>query len=196
MHWIHLSKAQDAGLEFWQTGSNAIITYQSVPKECVVKVVSESGKRELFARQLTPRERPKVTLRPSWVHTRSNTVSMPLETESDLQTWNSDPNASGNRIWPKKKIEQSIDLRIDGTPQRRNLHGREKLETTKENLKDDSPKNNILSEKAVKKIHETGNCELHEIQQRTNKVQCQRRHSYIEAAGFQVCPCGGQLHMS
>ena len=77
VYWIHLSTAQDAGLEFWQTGSNAIITYQSVPKESVVKIVSESGKRELFARQLTPRERPIVTLRRSWVHTRD-----PI-----LQTW-------------------------------------------------------------------------------------------------------------
>ena len=81
VYWIRLSTAQDAGLEFWQTGSNAITTYQFVPKECVVKVVSESGKRELFARRLTPRERPKVTLRPSWVHTRSNTARMPRETE-------------------------------------------------------------------------------------------------------------------
>ena len=48
MYWIYLFTAQDAGLEFWQTGSNAIITYQSLPKECVVKVVSESGKREFF----------------------------------------------------------------------------------------------------------------------------------------------------
>ena len=71
-YWIHLSTAQYAGLEFWQTSSDAIVTYQSLPKECVVKVVSESGKRELFARQLTPLEQPKVTLRPSWVHTRSN----------------------------------------------------------------------------------------------------------------------------
>ena len=93
---------------FWHTGSNAIITYQSVPKECVVKVVSESGKRWLFARQLTPRERPKVTLRPSWVHTRSNTASMPRETESNLQPWNFDPNASGSRTWPKEEIEQSF----------------------------------------------------------------------------------------
>ena len=116
MYWIHLSTAQDAGLEFWQTSSNAITTYQSVPKECVVKVVSESGKRELFARQLTPRERPKVTLRPSWVHTRSNTASMPRETESNLQAWNSDPNASGSRNWPKEDIEQPIDLRVDGIP--------------------------------------------------------------------------------
>ena len=35
--------AQDAGLDFWQTSSDATISYQSVPKERVVKVVSESG---------------------------------------------------------------------------------------------------------------------------------------------------------
>ena len=67
--------------------------------------------------------------------------------------------------------------------------------TRKEILKDDSPEENIPSEKAVKKIHEAGNCELHEIQQRTDKVQWQRCYSYIEA-GFQVCPCGGQPNMS
>ena len=54
---------------------------------------------------------------------------------------------------------------------------------------------NILSEKAAKKIHEAGNCELREVQQRTDKVQFQRCYSYIEA-GFQVCPCGGKLNMS
>ena len=59
----------------------------------------------------------------------------------------------------------------------------------------DSPKDNILSEKGAKEIFEAGNCELHESQQRTNKVQCQRCYSYIEA-GFQICPCGGKLNMS
>ena len=62
-------------------------------------------------------------------------------------------------------------------------------------LKDDSPKDNILSDQAAKKILEASNCELHEIQQRTNKVHCQHCYSYIEA-GFQVCSCGGQLDMS
>ena len=116
MYWIPLSTAQDAGLEFWQTSSNAICTYQPVPKVCVVKVVTESGKRKLFARQLTPRERPKVTLRPSWVHERSNTVSMPRSTDGNFQTWDSNPNSSESRNWPKEDIEQSIDLRVDGIP--------------------------------------------------------------------------------
>ena len=87
---------------------------QSVPNECVVKVVSERVKRELLAIQLTLRERPKVTRRPSWVHTRSNTVSMPRETESNLQAWNSNPKSSESRTWPKEDIEQCIDLRFDG----------------------------------------------------------------------------------
>ena len=64
-----------------------------------------------------------------------------------------------------------------------------------EKLKYDSPKDNVLRKRTAKKIHEASNCELHEFQQRTNKVQCQHCHSYIEA-GFQVCPCGGQLNMS
>ena len=38
VYWIHLSTAQDAGLGFWQT-------YQSVPKECVVKVASEKWEK-------------------------------------------------------------------------------------------------------------------------------------------------------
>ena len=103
VYWIHLSTVQDAGLEFWRTSSNAMITYQSVPKESVVKVVSGSGKRELFARQLTPRERPKVTLGPSWIYDRSNTVSMPRETESNLQAWNSNPKSSERRKCPNEE---------------------------------------------------------------------------------------------
>ena len=60
----------------------------------------------------------------------------------------------------------------------------QKLVFTKKIIKDDSLEDNILSEKISKKIHAAGNCELHEIQQRTNKVQCQRCCSYIES-GFQ-----------
>ena len=114
--WIHLSTAQDAGREFWQTGSNAIITYQSVPKASVFKVVSDSGKRELFARQLTPRSGPKVTLRVSWVHARSKDLRESRETESKLPTWSSNPTSSGSRNWPKEESKQYVDFRVDDIP--------------------------------------------------------------------------------
>ena len=130
---------------------------------------------------------------------------MPRETESNLQAWDSDPNASESSIWPGEEIEQSFDLRVDGIPNdetftdeqymRRIVEQLLKLVTGKEIVQHDPPKDNILSEKAVKKIHEAGNCKLHAIQQRTNKVQCQRCYSYIEA-GFQACPYGGQPSIS
>ena len=78
--------------------------------------------------------------------------------------------------------------------ERRFLRGVQFLCAHSDFLKEDSPKDNILTEKVAKKIHEAGNCELHEVQQRTDKVQRQRCYSYIEA-GFQVCPCGGKLIM-
>ena len=112
----------------------------------------------------------------------------------------------GVAIGRKEEIEQSIDLRVDDIPNdetykdeqymQRIAEQVQKLVTTKDFfLKYASPKDNILREQAVKQIHEAGNCDLHEIQQRTHKVQCQRCFSYIEA-GFQVCPCGEKLNMS
>ena len=73
---------------------------------------------------------------------------MPRETVCNLQAWNSDPNASGSRIWPKEEIEQSIDLRVDGIADdetytdeqymQRISEQVQKLVTTKENFKDET----------------------------------------------------------
>ena len=80
-------------------------------------------------------------------------------TESNLQAWNSDPNATGSGTWTKEEIEQSIDLRVDDIPNdetntdeqymRRIAEQVQKLVTAKE-IKDDSPKDDLLSEKAVR----------------------------------------------
>ena len=44
---IHLSTAQDAGLQFWQSSCNAVITHQSVPKERVVKGCQRKWKERI-----------------------------------------------------------------------------------------------------------------------------------------------------
>ena len=64
----------------------------------------------------------------------------------------------------------------------------QKLVTTERIFKDDSPKDNILNEKAAKKIHEAGNCKLHEVQQGTMSTLL-----FIHRG---VCPCRGKLKMS
>ena len=44
VYWIDLSTAKGAGLGFWPTGSNAIITYQSVPKNASSRLSAKVGK--------------------------------------------------------------------------------------------------------------------------------------------------------
>ena len=50
---------------------------------------------------------PRTFLEPS--------LCMPWQTESNLQAWNSDPNALGSRTWPMVWIELTVALRNDDT---------------------------------------------------------------------------------
>ena len=40
VYWEKLSRAQDQGLRFWQTKSNAITVHNLVPADCIYKVIS------------------------------------------------------------------------------------------------------------------------------------------------------------
>ena len=64
--WVRLSKAQDQGLEFWQTKSFAIMTYATTPGNCIDRVTSQNGDRVIFEWLETPRPAPKITLEKNW----------------------------------------------------------------------------------------------------------------------------------
>ena len=53
-------------MRFWQTKSFAIITYATVPGDCIDRVTSQNGDRVIFERLATPRAAPKVTLKSNW----------------------------------------------------------------------------------------------------------------------------------
>ena len=63
VYWVRLSRAQDQGLEFWQTKSFAIMTYATIPGDCIDRVTSQDGDRIVFERLETPRPAPEVTLK-------------------------------------------------------------------------------------------------------------------------------------
>ena len=118
--------------------------------------------------------------------------------------WDSNSIPSESRNWSDEEYEQSVDLRVNGIPNdeiykdkqymQRIAEQDQKLLATERIFKEDSPRDNILSEETAKKNYEAGNCELHEVQRKTAEVQCQRCDSFLEV-GFQVCPCGGELNM-
>ena len=62
----------------------------------------------LVARQLKPREGPKVTLRGKRIHKSSNALRVPRETVVMLQKSDSNPIRSESRSWPDEECEQSF----------------------------------------------------------------------------------------
>ena len=61
VYWIRLSKAQNQGLEFWQTKSFAIITCTTIPGDCIDRATSQNGERVDVERLETPMPIPEVT---------------------------------------------------------------------------------------------------------------------------------------
>ena len=43
VYWISSARAQEKGLQFWQTRSRAVIVHSSVPADCIYKVISQKG---------------------------------------------------------------------------------------------------------------------------------------------------------
>ena len=67
VYWVQLSVAQQKGLIFYQTTSNAIILHNSVPANCMAKVRSVKNQEVLYERvSLSPRPPPKVILNSAW----------------------------------------------------------------------------------------------------------------------------------
>ena len=66
--WITVGKAQDQELNIWQTRSYAIILYDSVPADCIERVVNTKTKEEVLYQKasLSPRLPPKIILKDAW----------------------------------------------------------------------------------------------------------------------------------
>ena len=130
-YWIKLSRAQDQGLNFWQTRSHAVIVQSPVPADCM----SQNGDRILFKRLSTPRPAPKVTLTSNWQSQRQqqqrqqsirddviSTRRLARESQSgtrDVRGYTTDDQSGTRRLVRdlepavEKKSQFEIDLRVE-----------------------------------------------------------------------------------
>ena len=102
--WINLRKAQDTGLDFWQTRANAITFYDPVPADSIERVVNTRTEEILYERvSLSSRPPPKIILKEAWQVTRDDSHQRGTSTVKSVAD--------------EEKKELEIDRRIQGTPQ-------------------------------------------------------------------------------
>ena len=84
---VRLKEAQNQGLEFWQTKSFAVMTYFTIPGDCIDSVTVQDGDRVLFERLATPRPAPKVTLKRNWQSQQQQQQQQPQQPISHTDPW-------------------------------------------------------------------------------------------------------------
>ena len=93
VNWVRLSKAQDQGLEIWQTKSFAIMTYATIPGDCIDCVTAQNGDWVIFQRLATPRLAPKFTLKENWESQKQQHEQQPQQPI---------PHTDVPRLWKQK----------------------------------------------------------------------------------------------
>ena len=99
VYWVDIQHAQRKGLKFYQTRSNAIILYDTLPAYCIQKVIMmESGEiiyEKVFA---SPRPPPKISFEDNLMKELDSEVAGDSEDSQQIQ--------------PKSKIQLSRTVRL------------------------------------------------------------------------------------
>ena len=86
VYWVDIKLAQKKGLKFYQTRSNAIIHYDTLPAYCIPKVVRmETG--EIINEKVyeSPRLPPKISSRHDWMKDLGSEVARQAEVNQPTQ---------------------------------------------------------------------------------------------------------------
>ena len=101
VYWVDIKLAQKKGLKFYQTRSNAIILYNTLPAYCIPKVVRMETGEIIFEKVYeSPRPPPKISLRDdldegigfrSCSTSRSQPTNQPNQTQIQIMIERRDP---------------------------------------------------------------------------------------------------------
>ena len=86
VYWVDIQLAQRKGLKFYQTRSNAIILYDTLPAFCIPKVVvMESGEIICEKVYMSPRPPPKISFKDNWMKELDSEVDGGSEDSQQIQ---------------------------------------------------------------------------------------------------------------
>ena len=90
--WVDIKLAQRKGLKFYQTRSNAIILYDTLPAYCISKVVvMETGEITYEKVYASPRPPPKISFNDNWMKELGSEVAGASEDSQQTQPKTKNP---------------------------------------------------------------------------------------------------------
>ena len=117
MYWVDIRLAQKKRLKFYQTRSNAIILYNTLPSCCTPKPLKmETGEIIYEKVFVSPRPPPKISLRNNWMKELGSEVARQAESSQPTQPKTPNPIVRTGRPVttepPSRSSAQEIDKRF------------------------------------------------------------------------------------
>ena len=117
VYWVDINLAQKKGLKFYQTRSNVIILYDTLPAYCVPKAIRmETGEVIYEKVYASPRQPPKISLKHDWMKKLGSEVARQAE---GSQPTRPNPNPNHDRTerpvvteQPSRSSDEEIDTRF------------------------------------------------------------------------------------
>ena len=108
VYWVDIKLAQKKGLKFYQTRSNAIILYNTLPASCIPKVVRMETGEAIYEKVFeSPRPPPKIFFKNDWMKELGSEVARQAEVN---QPTHSNPNPSHDGTGRPVVTEQTSRL--------------------------------------------------------------------------------------
>ena len=92
VYWVDIQLAQHKGFKFYQTRSNAIILYDTLPAYCIPKAIKmETGEIIYEKVYASPRPHPKISFKDNWMQEMGSEVSGNGENSQQTQPKTTNP---------------------------------------------------------------------------------------------------------
>ena len=217
VYWVDIKLAQKKGLKFYQTRSNAIILYDTLPAYCIPKAIRMEPGEIIYEKvYASPRPPPKIPLKrigwKNWIQKLLEVVKTPQQTQpkskyqarrdaDQIRTGRPVESGQPTGLFTQRE-EIDIDFRVSGllhavVKQAENFRVRELVKKVESHphrraLQADLQQNNAYNpfgDDSKAMIRETGNVELFELCETIPKLQCSECLLYWNQ-GIVYCTCG------
>ena len=123
VYWVDIRLAQKKRLKFYQTRSNAIILYNTLPAYCIPKAIKMKTGEIIYEKvYASPRPPPKISLRDNWMKELGSEVARQAESSQPTQPNLNPIHRTGRPVLTEltsRSSAQEIDTRFllgcDGT---------------------------------------------------------------------------------
>ena len=196
--WCNLKLAQQRGLQFYQTRSNAVLFYDTLPAEFIEKAICTKTKDQLYQRESVIL-RPRVVLR---ANSQSGSQDLPVqearsfwESQQDAESYGETRSNTADHRVPGISIST---VKLQDARRQNNVTKLgemfEKHRHKEQFLRDMSQKQwiNRFSAKSQQSLVDMNHTEIFELCDNSAKLQCPDCNSFTNI-GIICCSCGTYL---